>query len=344
LNPLRPLGLGELLDRSVNFWRAHWKPLFWLILGFQLVEGTIVATSQGLGRFLFPLAGDPTALKNPNPAVLAQMGGKTALLIFAVLVALFISQVAGVAVSHYSYSRLIKKGQPDASDSFRVAAARLGTTTGAFVLSMGWSLIVMVLFMLPAGLLFGGAIALGLNGQQGLATVVGILAVIALILGSIVLVLWFAIRFILVSQIVAVEPLGAFATFRRADALSSGRVFAGAAGIVKLRLTVLVTIVGTVLLIIGIVASIPTLVAGAIYGATLQPGNTVEDVVPLYVLAPLQLVQSVLGALLAPLYTVFQTFFYTDMRVRREGLDLDLALTPPHPDPLPKAEGVSVLA
>ena len=35
----------------------------------------------------------------------------------------------------------------------------------------------------------------------------------------------------------------------------------------------------------------------------------------------------VLGAVLSPLYIVFQTFFYTDMRVRREGLDLELALT-----------------
>ena len=270
--------------------------------------------------------------------MLAQLGGKTGMLLFAVLCALFISQVAGVAVSHYAFSRLVNTGQPNASDSFRVAAARLGTTTGAFILSIAWSLVVMVLMMLPSGLLAGGAIALGLNGRQGLATVVGVLAAIALILGSIVLVLWFAIRFILVSQIIAVEPLGAYATFRRADALSSGRVYAGATGLVKLRLTVLVTIVGTVLLIAGFVASIPTFIAGAIYGAGFQPGNTLEDVVPLYVLGPLQLLQSVLGALLGPLYTVFQTFFYTDMRVRREGLDLELALSQPL-TPLLQAEG-----
>lgn len=323
MNPLRPLGLGELIDRSVNFWRAHWKPLFWLLLGFQLVEGTLIAASQGLGRFLFPLAGDPTALKDPSPQVLLHLGGKTSMLMFAVLAALFISQVAGVAVSHYSYTRLIKKGEPNGSDSFRVAAARLGTTIGAFVLSMAWSVLVGVLMMLPAlGLGIAGGILLSSTGS----VVLLVLAGLALILGSIVFVLWFAIRFILVSQIIAVEPLGAFATFRRADALSSGRVFAGAAGIVKLRLTVLVTIVGTVLLITGFVASIPTFIAGAIYGAGFQPGNTLEDVVPSYVMVPLQLIQSVFGALLAPLYTVFQTFFYVDMRVRREGLDLELAL------------------
>lgn len=324
MNPLRPLGLGELIDRAVNFWRAHWKPLFWLLLGFQLVEGTLIATSQGLGRVLFPLAGDPTALKDPSPAVLAQLGGKTSMLIVAVLGALLVSQVAGVAVSHYAYSRLIKNGEPNASDSFRIAAARLGTTVGAFVLSVAWSVVVGTLLMLPAvGLAVAGGILMSSTGSIALLVLAGL----ALILGTIVFVLWFAIRFILVSQIIAVEDLGAFATFRRADKLSSGRVHAGAIGLVKVRLTVLVTIVGTILLITGFVASIPTVIAGGIYGAGFQPGNTVEDVVPLYVLLPLQLIQSVLGALLAPLYTVFQTFFYTDMRVRREGLDLELALT-----------------
>lgn len=326
VNPLRPLGLGELIDRSVNFWRANWKPLFWLMLGFQLVEGTLVAVSQGLTRVLFPLASSPEALKHPNAQAFTHMFGSLSLLMLAIFASLFVAQVAGVAATHFSYSRLINQGQPNASDSFRHAAARLGTITGAFFLSMAWSVVVMVLLLLPAGVLGGGAMALGLNQQRAPAAVLGVLAALALIFGTIVLVLWFAIRFILVSQIIAIEPLGAMATFRRADALSSGRVYEGAGGLVKLRLTVLVTIVGTVLLIMSVVASMPTLFAGAAFGANFTPGNTLNDVVPLYVMIPLQLVQSVMGAVLAPLYIVFQTFFYTDMRVRREGLDLELAL------------------
>jgi hypothetical protein len=70
----------------------------------------------------------------------------------------------------------------------------------------------------------------------------------------------------------------------------------------------------------------PTLIVGALYGAGFTAGNTLTDVVPLALLVPLQLLQTVLGALVAPLYVVFQTFFYVDMRVRREGLDLELAL------------------
>lgn len=325
LNPLRPLGLGELIDRSVNFWRAHWKPLFQLLLGFQLVQGILLSASQVIGHAFFPLASDPVAIQDAT--ALPQLVGKMSVFTVAVLLALLTAQVAGVATAHFSFTRLIGKGQPTGSDAFRHAAARLGPTTGAFFLSMAWSLVVMVLLMLPAvGLGFGAAL-LGAKGDKAPAIVLGVLAAIALGLGSLVLVVWFAIRFILVSQIIAVEPLGALATFRRADALSSGRVYEGWGGIVKLRLTVLVTIVGLVLFVMSAVASIPTLIAGAIFGANFTPGHTLNDVVPLAVLLPLQLLQSVLGALLAPLYSVFQAFFYTDMKVRREGLDLELALT-----------------
>lgn len=327
LNPLRPLGLGELIDRAINFWRVHWKALFQLMLGFQLVEVTVVAAAQGLGPALFPLARDPAALKNTPEAAIPQLLGLMGVFTLAVLASLLVAQIAGVATTHFSFTRLIGQGEPNSGDAFRHAAARLGTTTGTFLLSMGWSLVVMVLLMLPAFGLGAGAVALSVSGPRSAAAALAILAVLALILGTVVLTVWFAIRFILVSQIIAIEPLGAYATFRRANALSSGRIHQGAGGIVKLRLTVLVTIVGLVLLIMGLVTNLPTLIAGAVFDAGITPGRTIPDVVPLWLLLPLELIQSVLGAVLSPLYIVFQTFFYTDMRVRREGLDLELALT-----------------
>jgi hypothetical protein len=62
------------------------------------------------------------------------------------------------------------------------------------------------------------------------------------------------------------------------------------------------------------------------YGATFEPGRTVNELAPPGLLVPLELAESALGAVFAPLYVVFQVFFYVDMRVRREGLDLALKL------------------
>ena len=55
MSTLKPLGLGELLDRSVGFWRSNWKALFQLVVGFQLIEYIFVAFAQSGSRWLFPL-------------------------------------------------------------------------------------------------------------------------------------------------------------------------------------------------------------------------------------------------------------------------------------------------
>jgi hypothetical protein len=142
----------------------------------------------------------------------------------------------------------------------------------------------------------------------------------------VVLVLWFIIRFVLISQILAVEEVSAWRAFRRADQLSSGRVVAGFVGLVKVRLTVLITVMGGVLLLLSAVTSVPTFIIGAFYGAGFTPGNGVYDVVPAFVMVPIEVAQTALGSIVAPLYVMFQLFFYADMRMRREGLDLELKL------------------
>jgi hypothetical protein len=324
---VRPLGLGELLDRAFTFWRAHWKPLFQLILGFQLVTFVLIASAEGARRKLFPLASDPVALRSPNGAALPDLLGYMGLLFAASLGALFLSQVSGVAATWFTWSRLTGRGNPTPADAFRHAAARLGTTTGAFIASLVWSALVMLLMVLPG---FGLSFAAGwfeVQGSRGLSAFFLVTGVLALLLGMVVLILWFVIRFILMSQIIAVETPTAWQAFKRADALSSGRVEPGFMGLVKVRLTVLVTVIGGVLLIVSAVTTVPMGIVSVIYGANpFKPGETLQDVAPLPILAAVQLIQTLLGALVAPLFAVFQTWFYADMRARREGLDLELAL------------------
>lgn len=328
---LRPLGLGELIDRAIGFWRSHWRLLFKLVIGFQLVEHIAIVGAQGLGRWLFPLARDPAAIRDVPQQAGPQALGLVALLTFGVLLSLAVAQVAGVALSWFAWSRVTGRGEPTAGDAFRHAASRLGSTLGAWALSLGWTALVSVPLLLPSLVLAVlAAIMVSSDGKAGAVVLAG-LAGVAAVLGLIVLVLWFVIRFMLVSQIIAVESKRAWETFRRADALSSGRLARGALGLVKVRLTVLITVLSAVLIIVSLVTSLPLLIAGGVYGASFQPGNTVEDVVPAVVLMPIQLAQTLLGALISPLYVMFQLYFYVDMRVRREGLDLELALgaTPP---------------
>lgn len=329
VNRLRPLALGELLDRAVTFWRANWRALFWLTVGFQLAQFTVMRLMQVAIRRWFPMfsSAEALALAQRSPEkLLPQVAGLVTLLLVSTFLVLFVSQVGGVATSHFGWRRLLGSGAPTPADSFRHAAQRLVPTFGAFALSIGWSFIVMVGLLLPAvGL--GGLAAWFTSSDSGrLGALFALLAAIALVVALVVLVLWFIIRFVLLGQILAIEDVGAWRAFRRADELSSGRVLAGAMGLVKLRLTVLITVMGGVLLIIGTVASAPTLIAGALYGAGFTAGTSLYDVVPTAVLVPLELLDVVLTSVVAPLYVMFQLFFYGDMRMRREGLDLELAL------------------
>jgi len=329
VHQLRPLGLGELLDRSVNFWRANWRPLFFLILVFQLAEFTVIKISQTAMKHFFPMmsGGDVMALTKSDPQlVLPQATGAFSLLMGGVLVTMLLSQFEGVAVSHYSWRRLTNTGAPTAADSFRHAASKLWPSLGAYLLSLGWSFIVMLLFMLPAVALGGAALWFVTQDSQAAASIFGILAALAFLAGVVVLVLWFIIRFVLISQILAVEDVSAWRAFRRADQLSSGRVVAGFMGLVKVRLTVLITVMSGVLLLLNAVTSVPTFIIGAFYGAGLTPGHGVYDVVPALVMVPIEVSQTALLSIFAPLYVLFQLFFYADMRMRREGLDLELKL------------------
>ncbi len=326
---LRPFNLGELLDRAVNFWRAHWRALFTLMVVFELVQLTVMKLAQAAIRTFFPLlsSAELLSLAEKDPATaLPQALGAFAVLMLTVAVVLVVAQVSGVTLSHFGWHRLLGAGALSAADSLRHTAARLPQTLSATALSIAWSLVVMVLLLLPAvGLAAGAGFALAGDSRE-LAAVLSALAAVALFGGLLVLLLWFILRFVLLSAVLAVEDVSGWRAFRRADTLSSGRVGPGLSGIVKARLTLLVTVMSGVLVIISTVTAVPMVVAGMVYGAGFLPGNTVNDVVPAFVLVPIEVFQTVLGSVVAPLYVVFQLFFYADMRMRREGLDLELKL------------------
>lgn len=328
MTDLRPLRLGELLDRSASFWRAHWKPLFRLALGFQLVQFMFIKASQvASSRYLPVMNGGLAELMKDDPAQAArQLTLGMGLLTAAALATLFVSQLAGVATTFYVYPRLLGRDGPDVGAAIRQGLGRGGVTLGAFLLSMAWTALVGVGFLLPGVGLTGTGAALAGGDSRAAAAALVILGGVFLALGGVALVLWFLIRFLLTAQVVALEGAGPMQVFRRTDTLSSGRVGQGVEDLVKLRLMVLVTVIGVILLVVSLVASLPTLLLGAAYGATFEPGHTVNELAPQALLVPLELVESALGALFAPLYVVFQVFFYVDMRVRREGLDLELKL------------------
>ena len=53
---LRPLSLGEIIDRAATIWRTHWKALFKLFLGFQLATYVLMKGWELVAKTWFPIS------------------------------------------------------------------------------------------------------------------------------------------------------------------------------------------------------------------------------------------------------------------------------------------------
>jgi hypothetical protein len=154
-----------------------------------------------------------------------------------------------------------------------------------------------------------------------------------IVLGAVAGILWYALRFMLTSQVLAMEDLGAWAALRRAKQLVSGRIGEGVMNLVPVRATVLFTAVILMILSINLVSGAPALIVQSVYGHIFDPKRANPDAIPQALLIPAELFQVAVQSVFTPILMVFAAVFYVDMRVRREGLDLELKLAQQAPGP-----------
>jgi hypothetical protein len=314
MEQLRPLTLGEIIDRAVSFWRQRWRPLFVIYLGWALAGYAVFKASGLIVERYFPevkaLTGSLAELKvmrQADPIVLLKGAG---VLSAGLLLYVLIGSLGSVSVTRYAMLEYLgMKVAP--RDAIREGARRSGSAVGLFLMSMVWTGLVTLLSMVPGGALM----ALSVRNDSVLGATLGGLLMLG---GLLVAVLWSILRFFLSSQLVAMEDVSLWRLFVRSGQLTSGRVGPGVIGFVKLRLTVLLTVMGLVLMLVSMIGSTPTFILQAAF----YPAP-----IPWFVGVPAELVDTVFTALISPVYVVFQTVVYLDMRVRREGLDLKLKLS-----------------
>jgi len=321
---LRPLALGEIVDRTATFWRQHVGALFRLFLGYQLC---VYAFSKGfalLASRYFPLfgRGGVQLVSSLDPAELREqvLSGLGAVLIL-VFGLWWMSWQVGVAGTHFAVSRMTGTPAPLEACLGRMWR-KAGATTGVYFVSLLWAVGACVLCMLPGV----GVMVLGLlaSADGPLRLVLVIVGLCLCGLGYLVALLWYALRFMLVSQVLAMEEVDAFGAFRRSGALMRGTLGEGLLGRVALRATLLYTAVMLLLFSINLVAATPSMIIQSVYGHIFEGARANPDAVPQLLLIPVELLQVGLQAVFAPLAVLCAAVFYVDMRVRREGFDLEL--------------------
>lgn len=285
--PLRPLGLGELLDGAVAIVRRYPKPTLGLSAAVAVVT-TLLNVAVLWALTSGPLASSAAGAAGQLLAVLVSF-------VAAVVMTGVLTVVVGKAVL----------GQPlSTGDAWRAARPHL------------WRLAGLVLLVAVVGLLLVGVptgVAVALAVVIGPTTLFG---GVPLVLAGLCLLLWVYVRWSLAGPAVVLERQGLRAGLRRSRVLVAGswwRVL----GILLLATVIAYTVAGVV--------QLPFVAVGLITSGVFSSAASDTGDLPLTALVLTQVGSGIARMLITPFLAAVVSLLYVDRRMRAEGLDVSLA-------------------
>lgn len=292
--PLRPLGLGEILDGAVGTLRGHWRP----VLTISLVAAALTQIALLLVQRVW-LNDLPAAGEDLTPSQAVKVMGDTAFVYAFQFFLEFLGLILVTALLAPVVSRAVL-GQastlPGTLKAVRPLTARMLALTGLLLLG---AIAAVFLPALP-GILAGSA------GLTALGIPVGI-----------VLLAWFYTAFALAPPALMLERGSAVTALKRSAKLVKGswwRIFG-----ISLLTWLIRTI--TAMVIVMPFAGIATIVSPEGVSGLLD-GSIGRSWTFLIITA----IGGVVGATVTvPMQTGVTTLLYVDQRIRREALDLELA-------------------
>ncbi|KQX69884.1 hypothetical protein ASD06_02440 [Angustibacter sp. Root456] len=307
--PLRPLGLGEILDGAVQTMRHNPRVMFGLS---ALVAGLAAVVSSALLFVGVPqlmaaadLADSAAAGGSIDSAQVASAisGGVVGFLVPAVFQALALAVLNGILI--IAVSEAVIGRRPSVGDVLhRVRWRGVGRLLLLSVLTGVLSVVVLAVVVVPVALLYVVAVPAGV-----VATFLGLplLVVIGVVLFT---------RLAFAAPSLLLEELGVVAALRRSWRLVAGsfwRVF----GILLLSAAIAWAASSLLQLPFSLLGQLAALAA-----AGAQPSEATQ----LVVATAIANLGGVLGsAVVAPFTAGVTSLLYIDLRIRREGLDVALA-------------------
>lgn len=294
--PLRPLGLGEIFDGAFKAIRANPRVMFGLS---ALVVTAAVAVSSVVTWYVQGLVSGQVAdlLRTVDPTDSMGLGQTLSMAVGAMLAApvswfatTVLTGLLIVSVSRSVLGRTITIGEV-------VRSGRVWWVVG-FTLLAGLTTLVAI------GLLVAAVVGLTAVDQTGLAAGVALLGSFAAFVG----VVWFTVRTLLVPPALMLEGKGFWRTVARAWRLTRGSFW---------RLLGYYVLLIVLVYVVATVVAFPVSILALLL--TQDPTGT----------AFLSVVLNGIGTVIASTLTTAFTssvvaLLYIDVRVRREGLDLEL--------------------
>ncbi|ALD12338.1 glycerophosphoryl diester phosphodiesterase membrane domain-containing protein [Clavibacter capsici] len=313
LLPLRPLGLGAILAGSFQALRRNPGPTVGSALLIQGLVGVVTLVLVG-GVSGFVISRILSAREADQGPIIA---GGVAAVVITTIVTLVLSIVAssflqGVVASEVARGTLGERLRMRAL--WRLARPRLGP----LVL---WSLFLTAAWTLVLAVLAGVVALLVLAGGAGVA--VGILVGVLGVMGLVVVAVWVSTRLALVPSAIVIERMRPFAAARRSWSLTVGSFW---------RVLGILLLTGAIVWVATNVVTVPLTLLTSILQTLLFPNGELDfqafDASVLFYLATQLLtvvVSVVIGSVGGVVTSANAAIVYIDLRMRREGLDLELA-------------------
>lgn len=304
--PLRPLGVGEILDGAVSTMRTYWRTVLGISLTVAVVTQIAVILLQG---FFLNDNADTDALNDPSATVgeLSHALGSAMLSSGIVLLITLLGTIVATALLTSVTSRAVLGKPVTATEAWRDARPQLLKLFGLTLL-----LPLLACAIIGVGVLPGVIIAFA--GSSGAGAALAVLGG----LGAAVVALWLMIRFSLASPALMLEKQGVLKSMSRSAKLVRGswwRIFG-----IQLLATIIANIVASIVVIPF--AVLAAALSGNGISGFLDSGSGSLG----WTFLVISGIGSVIGSMLTfPITAGVTVLLYIDQRIRREALDLDLA-------------------
>jgi hypothetical protein len=303
--PLRPLGVGEILDGAVSTMRTYWRTVLGISLTVAVVTQIAVILLQGL---VLDDSASTDVLNDPSATAgeLSRALGDTLLSSGVVVLIGLLGTIVATALLTSVTSRAVLGKSVTTAEAWRDARPRLPK-----LFALTFLLPLIAVAIITVGTLPGLLVAVAGSSSAGAA-----LAVLGG-LGAGVVALWLMIRFSLASPALMLEKQGVLKSMSRSAKLVRGswwRVFG-----IQLLATIIANIVASIVVIpFAIIASA---LSGDGVAGFLGSGGS-----PGWTFLIVSGIGSVIGSMITfPISAGVTVLLYIDQRIRREALDLDLA-------------------
>ena len=305
---LRPMSLGELLDRTFSLYRRH----FWVFVGIMAIPYTfsipmnfLLLSFQGSMFTSIGTSGQP-----PSPAIFGEFFAG----IFVFLLIFWVVYSIAMAAATHAVAEVYLGRAVTVRDSYSRIRGKFWRLMGV-IFNIGLRIfgIVILIVGVFAGIAAGVGAAGGMRSSPGFAIAIMIVAVFAY-LAALAFCVYFSLRYAVAVPVLMIENLGVLPAIRRSVQLTRGR-----RGNIFLAL-----LLATVISYIGVfLFQMPFAIANMI---TMSSGHFSS------LLAFASAASGALGgSLTGPIFMIVIVLCYYDVRIRKEAFDLQFMMSSLNP-------------